>query len=47
MKELKKEEMIRVEGGANGIIITSVVTALITFVIGVFHGYANPKICNE
>lgn len=47
MKEIKKEEMLRVDGGANGIFITSIVTAIITFVVGIFHGYANPKLCNK
>lgn len=47
MEELKKEEMIKVSGGSNGILITSLVTAIITFIVGVFHGYANPKSCNN
>lgn len=46
MRELKKEEMISVEGGSNGIMITSLVAAVITFIVGVLHGYANPKTCN-
>ena len=47
MKELKKEEMLKVEGGANGIFIASIVTTVITFVIGVFYVYSNPKTCNK
>lgn len=47
MREIKKEEMIRVDGGANPILITSIVTAIITFFVGAFHGYSNPKSCND
>ena len=47
MRQLEKEEMIRVDGGANPILVTSVVTALITFLVGAFHGYSNPKNCNN
>ena len=46
MREINKEEMYDVDGGANGILITSIVTALITFVTGILHGYSNPKKCN-
>lgn len=47
MREIKKEEMVRIEGGANPLMITSVVAAIITFLVGAFHGYSNPKTCNE
>ena len=47
MKELKKEEMKKVEGGANPFFVTSIVTAIIAFVVGIFYGYSNPKTCND
>lgn len=47
MRELRKEEMIKIDGGGNGITITAVVIGVITFVIGILHGYANPKSCNQ
>jgi len=46
MKELDKKEMLSIDGGANGILITSIITAVITFITGIFHGYSNPKVCN-
>ncbi len=47
MRELKKAEMIRIEGGANPLMITSIVVSIITFLVGAFHGYSNPKTCND
>lgn len=48
MREIKKEEMVRIEGGgADPILVTSIVAAIITFLVGTFHGYANPKSCND
>lgn len=47
MKKLTKEEMLKVEGGADPVLITVVVSSLITFITGVLHGYANPKKCNN
>lgn len=47
MVELKKEEMILVDGGANPVLITSIVTAVVTFLVGAFYGYSNPKSCNK
>ena len=46
MRELRKEEMIKIEGGGNGMFITAAVIGIITFVIGILHGYVNPKSCN-
>ena len=46
MREIKKEEMKKIEGGANGIFIGSIIGLIVTFVVGVLHGYSNPKICN-
>ena len=47
MREIKKEEMIKVEGGTNGIFIGSVIGIVVTFIVGVLHGYSNPKTCND
>lgn len=47
MRELREEEMFLIEGGANTIVVTSVIAAVITFFVGIFHGYANPKGCNN
>lgn len=46
MKKLEKEELLLVEGGANPILIGSVVGVIVTFVVGLLHGYSNPKSCN-
>ncbi len=49
MQKITKEEMKKVDGGG-GISATTVViliTGLISFVTGIFHGYANPKKCNN
>ena len=47
MKELKKEEMMGVDGGANGILITTIVSGIITFITGILYGYSNPKKCSN
>lgn len=47
MREISKEEMMKVEGGANAILITSIVGAVITFVVGILKGYSNPQKCNN
>jgi len=47
MKELKREEMKKVEGGASVTVISSIVGTVITFLIGVFHGYSNPESCRN
>ena len=46
MKKLEKDEMLLVDGGANPILIGSIVGIIITFVVGLLHGYSNPKSCN-
>ncbi len=46
MKELKKEEMLEVNGGASTIFIASVIGTIITFVVGALKGYSNPEKCN-
>ena len=47
MRELKREEMVLVDGGANPVHITSIVAAVVTFLVGAFYGYSNPKNCNK
>lgn len=46
MKKLEKDEMLLVDGGANPILIGSIVGIIITFVVGLLYGYSNPKSCN-
>lgn len=46
MREIKKDEMIRIEGGADPVLVTSIVGVIVTLVIGILHGYSNPKKCN-
>lgn len=46
MIELKKEEMLNVNGGANAILIASIIGTIITFVVGTLKGYSNPEKCN-
>lgn len=47
MFELKNEEMKKVTGGADPILVTSAIGLVITFIIGVFHGYSNPESCRN
>ncbi|MGM9882416.1 MAG: class IIb bacteriocin, lactobin A/cerein 7B family [Bacilli bacterium] len=47
MKILTNEEMEKVNGGANSLLIVSVVAGLITLVTGILDGYSNPKKCNN
>ena len=47
MREIKKNEMVMVAGGANGIVIGTVIGVIVTFIVGILHGYSNPKTCNE
>ena len=47
MREIKIEEMKKVEGGMSEIAIAGIVTGVITFVIGVLSGYSNPVKCNN
>lgn len=47
MKKLEKEEMQRVEGGADPLIVTGIIGVIVTFFIGIFHGYANPEECRN
>lgn len=47
MKRLKNEEMMKIEGGASPIVVSSIVGVVITFLIGLFHGYSNPEACRN
>lgn len=49
MKEINKEEMMKVEGGgASTVVITvSAVAILVSFITGALAGYANPNKCNN
>lgn len=46
MKILDNIEMKRVDGGANGILIGTVVAVIVSFISGILSGYSNPKKCN-
>lgn len=46
MTEIKKEEMLKVNGGANAILITTIIGTVITFIVGTLKGYSNPEKCN-
>ena len=46
MKELDVTTMKNIEGGADPILITGIVTMVIAFVSGILNGIANPKKCN-
>ena len=47
MREIKKDEMKMVDGGTNGIFIGTIIGVVVTFVVGILHGYSNPKTCND
>ena len=46
MREINNMEMKEIEGGANLILIGSIIGVVVTFVVGLLHGFSNPKICN-
>ena len=43
MIELKKEDMLNINGGANAILITTIIGTIITFIVGTLKGYSNVK----
>lgn len=43
MRELRKEEMLKIDGGADPILITAIVTGLITFITGILSGQIKLK----
>ena len=47
MRELKKEELTMIDGGADPVLVGTIVGIIITFVVGILHGYANPKSFNN
>ena len=46
MIELRKEDMLNINGGANAILITTIIGTIITFIVGTLKGYSNPGKCN-
>ena len=47
MREINKKEMLSIEGGADPVLVTAIVSAIVTFIVGIFSGYSNPKRCNN
>ena len=47
MRQLKKEEMKKIDGGADPVLVTSIVAVIVTFLIGAFRGYSNPESCRN
>lgn len=47
MKRLNTEEMKKIEGGADPVVVSSIIGIVVTFLIGVFHGYSNPDVCRN
>ncbi len=47
MKKLNKEQMKKIEGGASPVVVSSIIGVVITFLIGIFHGYSNPEACRN
>lgn len=39
MIELRKEDMLNINGGANAILITTIIGTIITFIVGTLKGY--------
>lgn len=46
MRKLSNEEMKKIEGGVNWLVVT-IATGAISFLIGVVDGLVNPKKCNS
>ncbi len=46
MRKLSNEEMKKIEGGVNWLVVT-IATGAISFLIGVIDGIVNPKKCNS
>lgn len=48
MRELNENELLKIDGGgANPVLVTSIIGVVVTFVVGLLHGYSNPKKCNN
>ena len=47
MREINKKEMLSIEGGADPVLVTAVVSAIVTFIVGIFSVYSNPKKFNN
>ena len=46
MREVNDKEMMNIEGGANPVLVGSAIGVIVTFVVGLLHGFCNPKKCN-
>lgn len=46
MREIDNKEMMVIDGGTNPVVIGSVIGVIVTFVVGLLHGFSNPKNCN-
>lgn len=46
MKELNKNELMKIDGGSSTVLIVSVIAGFINFVTGILSGYSNPQKCN-
>ena len=38
--------LLNINGGANAILITTIIGTIITFIVGTLKGYSNPEKCN-
>lgn len=47
MRELKRDEMLKIEGGASGAVVAIIIGAIVSFFSSVLYGYSNPKKCNR
>ena len=45
--ELTKNEMYSVKGGGISWYVIGGISALITYIVGIFSGYTNPSSCNN
>ena len=46
MREINDKEMMEIDGGTNPVLIGSIIGVVVTFVVGLLHGFSNPKNCN-
>lgn len=46
MKEINKNEMLLIEGGASSTAVIGIVAAIVSFALGIIEGYLKPKSCN-
>lgn len=46
MKRLNDNELMSTNGGGSSILIASIVTGIVVFVVGILSGYSNPAKCD-